>query len=201
MAVRRRQPLYMKLQGMDRWMEAMEMLKRLPAQVNTASLHAIDRVDGGSFDNAQIMDELKKAGRNWCEPDDAGAEEIAQVFADDLERRIQRILNKPSKDLGKFAAKALAGARAMSEQEATACAAASLTKAMKRLMKMAAETLSKGKNIDGTDPSPVDEGYARARATKYGDEELADPSKVGRASGDFLDNLAHGTAAIRLSRE
>lgn len=177
------------------------MIERMPAQVNTASLHAIDRVDGSPFNNADIMQELQDSGRNFVDPDDAGAEDIADIFATELERRIQRILNKPSKVTDpKGLAKLVAGVRAFSDQEATACAAGALTKAFRHYMKMVAQALSKGEALDGSVPKPVTEDYAHARHLKFQDIP-DDPTMVGRASGDLLDNVAHGTSAIRLTKE
>lgn len=164
-------------------------LQKLGSVIKAVELHTIKRKDSEK-NNAEIMQFLKKTGRDFVTASDRDAEEIARMAVAEVERRLGVEFSKAAV-VDRWKGK---GEKNELSQFATQMADSMMRAAMKKYMEQVSDRID---NQETNDP-PFNEKLSEAyEAKKLKDHGFAYP--IGKATAQLLDNLnPGGTAGSRI---
>jgi len=155
----------MEAEGLEEMQVRMKALKKLGSVFKGVNLNPVQRVHNADASNDEILEHLKRTGRDFVTLDSADAEKVAQAYIDEFERLWDV-------DKGKDP-----------QKRANNIDARGLKNAMKEYMRIVSNNIDNQKTHDGY-LEPLSEEYAKWKQKKFG---FTDP--IGKAYGELLKNL------------
>lgn len=171
--------------------QTLAALNELGSKLGSVELHTRKRQDNEAT-NAQILDGLKKKGKDFLAQSDADNEEIAKAFADEIERILGQEFSKQAV-VDRFEAKGYEDLGKFTNNLATNA----LQKAMKKFMSQVSKRIDEGE----TNNPPLDD--LKTNYKKYKERVAGFIYPIGKFTGQLIDNLnpdGLGSRNIRVKR-
>jgi hypothetical protein len=169
-------------------------LQSLGSKLGAVELNSVSREDSEAT-NAEILQWLVYTGRDFITPSADDAEEIAQAFAAELERRLGDEFSREV--FGDKWDEQPSGKK--QEAFASELAAAGLKQAMMAYMTQVYQRIQSQSTNNPPFESELSEAYAKHKLKTFGFEK-----PIGKATGQLIDNLnpdGLGSRNIRLKKQ